>query len=204
MNTEDIQFIDNNGEFVDFHNKTWDVIKSYFDQKNVWVAHQIDSYNDCMTNMIPDIIHDKMTNPCVINGGINTESGTFDLEYMLTFKDVYIGKPVIQENNGATKLLTPAEARTRNITYSASLYADVEHQIKYRKDNGEWDEPDKEFIPHVMIGKIIIIDFLKVILSFLMKYIIIILCLLFTCFFTFKKNIKHSKFILKVSMNILI
>ena len=51
--------------------------------------------------MIPDIIHDKMTNPCVINGGINTESGTFDLEYMLTFKDVYIGKPVIQENNGA-------------------------------------------------------------------------------------------------------
>ena len=27
-------------------------------------------------------------------------------------------------------------------------------QIKYRKDNGEWDDPDKEFVPRVMLGKI--------------------------------------------------
>ena len=150
-----IRYIDSNNEEVNFDEGTWKVIESYFrDVGNPWTQHQIGSYNECLSEMFEKIIHDKQNNPIIINGDLDQDTNKFNMEYELRFGEVYIGKPIIQENSGATKLLTPNEARMRNITYAASLYVDIRHQVKYRKDNGEWDDPDKELVPRVMLGKI--------------------------------------------------
>ena len=61
---------------------------------------------------------------------------------------------VAQENNGVARLLTPAEARLRNITYSASLYVDVEHQLRHRGDDGQWGEPDRQTLRRLPLCKL--------------------------------------------------
>ena len=65
-----------------------------------------------------------------------------------------IAKPIIQENNGANKIMTPNDARIRTITYAANLYVDMEHSVRFRQENGEWGPFDKKMIKNVMIGKI--------------------------------------------------
>lgn len=59
-----------------------------------------------------------------------------------------------QENNGVPRLLTPSEARLRNITYAASLYVDIHHQLRYRNEDGQWGEPEKQTLHRVSLCKI--------------------------------------------------
>ncbi len=104
--------------------------------------------------MIPKIIHDKENNPIVIKTDYDPDTGLHNLEYQLEWKQVQIGRPVIQENSGVIKPLTPAEARIRNITYAANLYVDVDHQIKRRKEDGTWGEPEKQSLQKLLICRL--------------------------------------------------
>ena len=154
-NFVNIDYEDVNGDKVNFDDDTWKVVWSYIrDQPNVWVAHQINSYNDCIDNMIPDIIHDPQYNPLTLFGELDPETKQFNLEYQLRFHKFSIAKPIIQENNGANKIMTPNDARIRTITYAANLYVDMEHSVRFRQENGEWGPFDKKMIKNVMIGKI--------------------------------------------------
>ena len=56
-------------------------------------------------------------------------SGKYSLELFITFENFHIYRPQIHENNGATKLMFPQEARLRNFTYAASMTIDI--NIKY-------------------------------------------------------------------------
>ena len=44
------------------------------------------------------------------------KTGLYDLEIIATFDNYQIYRPQIHENNGATKLMFPQEARLRNFT----------------------------------------------------------------------------------------
>ena len=147
------KYIDKENEQVDYDKDIWKLIDVYFrDVGNAWTQHQIESTDEFFSESIKEIIQDN--NPIIINGDLDQDTNKFNIEYRLEFLEPYIGQPIIQENNGATKLLTPNEARMRNSTYSVAVYADIEQSVRYRKDNGEWDEPDKELVPRVMLGKI--------------------------------------------------
>ena len=94
-------FTDRDGKPCDFEAGAWDgTLFSYFrDQPNALVAHQIDSYNHALESMIPQIIHDKENNPIRILGDFSAETtGTnqHNMEYELHFKQVSIGRPVLQ------------------------------------------------------------------------------------------------------------
>ena len=96
------------------------LIQQYFDKKNILVSHQINSYNNYVDEIIPKIIRQYF--PVKIDIQDNTSS---DIEkIILTVENLRIGQPLLVENNGCSKLMTPNMARERNSTYLSSIIVD--------------------------------------------------------------------------------
>ena len=110
---------------------TDDIIKTYFQQNNVIVDHQIKSYNYFVETIIPQIISQFF--PVVIP--FNDDSCVIK-EVKLDINNINVGKPLLIENNGCSKLMTPNMARVRNSTYISPITVNFDSIIKIR-DNGE-------------------------------------------------------------------
>ena len=131
----------NNGceNYNEFNDESipWSIIESYFRNKHLkqLVKHQIESYNYFISSQIENTI--SMFNPvhiCSENDYIK-EHNLYRLEMFINFENFNIYRPQIYENNGATKILFPQEARLRNFTYSSAMSVDL--NIKYIVRNGE-------------------------------------------------------------------
>ena len=73
----------------------------------------------------------------------------------ITFENFSIQRPQIHENNGATKLMFPQEARLRNFTYASNMTLDM--NIKYIVRTGTNLEAEQTFyktLPNIHIGKL--------------------------------------------------
>jgi len=109
----------------------WDIIESYFDGQHLTrcVRHQLESYNNFVNNEIQKTI--DMFNPVTIHSehDYDKDSDKYSLEMIITFINFHIYRPQIHENNGATKLMFPQEARLRNFTYSSSMTVDLNIKI---------------------------------------------------------------------------
>ena len=135
----------------------WDVIQSYFKGQHLerLVRHQIESYNNFVECQIDRTI--EMFNPTriVSEQDYDIKSGHYSLEIFVTFEKFNMYRPQIQENNGATKLMFPHEARLRNFTYASTMTMDM--NIKYMIRTGENLEECKTLhkcIPRIHIGKL--------------------------------------------------
>ena len=135
----------------------WSILGSYFRGHHLerLVRHQIESYNLFINHQIEQTI--EMFNPVniVSEQDVDEVSGKTSLEIEITFKNFNIYRPQIQENNGATKLMFPQEARLRNFTYSSTMTLDI--HIKYLVRNGKNLENSQVYhkvIPNIHIGKI--------------------------------------------------
>jgi DNA-directed RNA polymerase II subunit RPB2 len=135
----------------------WPVIEAYFRGRHLrqLVRHQVESYNDMVSCQIPRTI--AMFNPVRVKSDHDfvPELDTHRLEVAITFSNFGVHQPQIHENNGATKLMFPHEARLRNFTYAATMTVDM--NIKYTVRTGE--ALDAEQIIHrsltgVQIGKL--------------------------------------------------
>jgi len=135
----------------------WKILESYFEGAHLerLVRHQIESYNLFVNHQAEQTI--GMFNPVHIKSeqDYDEKSGKTSLEVDITFENFNIYRPQIQENNGATKLMFPQEARLRNFTYSSTMTVDV--HIKYLVRNGENLEHTQIYhknLPNIHIGKI--------------------------------------------------
>jgi DNA-directed RNA polymerase II subunit RPB2 len=135
----------------------WEVVGSYFGGQHLrqLVRHHIESYNDLVTHQIPKTI--SMFNPVHVHSELDkeVESGKYRLDLCITFENFSIFRPQIHENNGATKLMFPQEARLRNFTYAANMMLDM--NIKYTVRSGEKLESEQTFyrrLPKIHIGKL--------------------------------------------------
>ena len=73
--------------------------------------------------------------------------------YKISFKQIYLSKPMVTEADGMTSTLFPKEARLRNLTYSAPLYVDMEKTVTtVTLDSQKTEEVEK--INKVFIGKV--------------------------------------------------
>ena len=133
------------------------ILGSYFEGHYLerLVRHQIESYNLFVNHQIEQTIN--MFNPVHIQSehDYDEKSGKTSLEVDITFENFNIYRPQIQENNGATKLMFPQEARLRNFTYSSTMTVDV--HIKYLVRNGKNLEHSQVYhktLPNIHIGKI--------------------------------------------------
>ena len=105
---------------------TDELIQLYFDQKNILINHQINSYNYYVDVIIPKII--KQYFPVFVNF---TDSSSSIEEIELSVQKLRIGEPLLIENNGCSKLMTPNIARERNSTYLSPIIVDFSIFLKF-------------------------------------------------------------------------
>ena len=141
------------GEYIE---EPYHLIESYFQGQHLerLVRHQIESYNHFINYQIQRTIN--MFNPVVIRSENDyvEERGQYFLEANVSFENFKLYPPQIHENNGATKMMLPQEAKIRNFTYASGMTVDV--KIKYIVRNTEnMDTPKiiEKTLPKINIGK---------------------------------------------------
>jgi DNA-directed RNA polymerase II subunit RPB2 len=143
------------GEYVE---APWDIVSSYFHGTHLkqTVRHQVESFNDFVGTQIPRTI--DMFNPVHIGSerDYNEEAGKHSLEVVVNFCNFRLFRPQIHENNGATKLMFPQEARLRGFTYASDMTIDLD--LDYIVRSGEQLENTQQNIhvtlPGIRIGKL--------------------------------------------------
>ena len=135
----------------------WSIIESYFKNCHLeqLVRHQLESYNDFVNFQIIKTI--EMFNPVIVKSenDYDEKSDKYKLEIYITFENFNTYRPQIHENNGATKLMFPQEARLRNFTYASNMTVDL--NIKYIIRTGENLDNCQTIlknIPKIQIGKL--------------------------------------------------
>ena len=146
-----------NGLSIDYKNLNWSIIESYFQGQHLerLVRHQIESYNNFINYQIKKTI--EMFNPVTIHSehDKDPETGLYSLEMIITFSNFQIQRPQIHENNGATKIMFPQEARLRNFTYSSAMTLDINIKIiKRYGDKLKKIENLYQTLPRIHIGKL--------------------------------------------------
>lgn len=134
----------------------YEIIESYFRGQHLerLVRHQIESYNHFINYQAQRTI--QMFNPVTIRSEHDfiEQYGHYFLEIQVSFENFKLYPPQIHENNGATKMMFPQEAKLRNFTYASTMTVDV--NIKYIVRNTEsMDSPKiiQRVLPKINIGK---------------------------------------------------
>jgi DNA-directed RNA polymerase II subunit RPB2 len=96
---------------------SWNVINAFYEAKGL-VRQQLDSFNEFLNQTIQEIIDET---PEIIVRPENqhlpgSEISTEEREIIIKFGQIYLSKPIVNEQDGETKTLFPKEARLRNLT----------------------------------------------------------------------------------------
>ena len=140
----------------DYIEEPFTILESYFRGQHLerLVRHQIESYNNFINCQIAKTI--QMFNPVVIRSENDfvAEHGQYLLETHISFENFRLFPPQIHENNGATKLMLPQEARLRNFTYASAMTVDLNIQYIIRNTD-KMDNPTviTKTLPKINIGK---------------------------------------------------
>lgn len=140
----------------DYTEEPFTIIESYFRGQHLerLVRHQIESYNHFINFQVLRTI--QMFNPVNIRSENDfvPENGQYFLETFVSFENFRLYPPQIHENNGATKLMLPQEARLRNFTYASNMTVDLNIQYVIRNTD-KMDAPKiiNKTLPKINIGK---------------------------------------------------
>ena len=100
------------------------IIKKYLSENSL-VESNLISFNNFIENRMQEIVNE-------ISENINNEE---DIE--VTLGKIKIGKPNVIESDGSTMLVTPTEARVRNLTYSAPIFLEISIKQEGQIENQE-------------------------------------------------------------------
>ena len=124
----------------------WEAVQAYFaNGVRRMVDHQIDSFDDFVRNKLPLIV--QSTPPITVWHEQNEALKKYKYEFKLSFENVTYVKPRIQEATGRVKPMLPMEARVRNFTYAAQMFADVRFTARTYKGErlDTYDEESRVF-----------------------------------------------------------
>ena len=117
-------------------NNEWDILDLYFkNHRYPFTGHHLDSYREFIKNQIPFII--KSYNPITMIKYDDSKDEVFKIEIFVggvEGTELSISRPIIYEN-GCPKLITPYEARMRNLTYETHVFAEVFVRITSKDDD---------------------------------------------------------------------
>jgi len=140
-----------------YSEEPFEIIESYFRGQHLerLVRHQIESYNHFVNYQIQRTI--QMFNPVNVHSENDyvQDKDKYMLEVDISFDNFKLYPPQIHENNGATKIMLPDEAKLRNFTYASTMAIDL--NIKYTIRNNEtMDNPRIIYktLPKINIGKL--------------------------------------------------
>ena len=119
--------------------QTWSLVKEYLQEKDGLVRHQIDSFDDFITNGIRDIIDNENT--------ISVEHDAYS--YTIKFSNPFVGKPSVIESDRSLRSIYPKDCRLRDLSYESPVFVDIQEIIT----NGATQR--SEIVEHkrVMIAK---------------------------------------------------
>jgi DNA-directed RNA polymerase II subunit RPB2 len=144
-------------ENSNYNELAFDVVEKYFEGQHLaqLVRHQVESMDDFYSHQAAKTI--DMFNPVSITSeqDLDKDTGKHRLEISVSFENYHMSRAQIHENNGATKLMFPQEARLRNFTYSSAVTVDI--HIKYIVRQGENLDNIHTFhkiLPKIHIGKL--------------------------------------------------
>ena len=146
--------LDDLGTYID---EPFGIIESYFEGQYLerLVRHQIESYNHFINYQIQRTI--QMFNPVLIHSENDyvAEKDKYFLEVNISFVNFKLYPPQIYENNGATKIMLPQEAKLRNFTYASTMTLDINIQYVVRNTEN-MDNPKiiEKTLSKINIGKI--------------------------------------------------
>ena len=133
----------------------FDIIESYFEGQHLerLVRHQLESYDNFIIHQLPKTI--EMFNPVKVHSEHDfiPEHNMHTLEVVIRFESFKLYPPQIHENNGATKMMLPQEARLRNFTYASTMTLDIRIDYIIRSPNEEEPRIISKFLPKINIGK---------------------------------------------------
>ena len=140
-----------------FNEEPYSIIESYFGGQHLerLVRHQIESYNHFVNYQIQRTI--QMFNPVTIHSENDyvAEKEKYFLEILISFSNFKLYPPQIHENNGATKMMLPQEAKLRNFTYASTMNVDINIQYIIRNtENMENPRIIEKTLPKINIGKL--------------------------------------------------
>ena len=122
-------------------NNEWDILDLYFkNHRYPFTGHHLDSYREFIKNQIPFII--KSYNPITMIKYDDNKDEVFKIEIFVGGVDgteLSISRPIIYED-GCPKLITPYEARMRNLTYETHVFAEVFVRITSKDDDRQNEE----------------------------------------------------------------
>ncbi len=98
------------------------IIHQYFNQENILVNHQIESFNNLIDEILPNIISN------IFPISVSVNNSTIEI----FANNIKFERPYYTEKNGCTKVMTPSVARYKNYTYSLVVVIDI--TIKLTKD----------------------------------------------------------------------
>jgi DNA-directed RNA polymerase II subunit RPB2 len=132
----------------------WQAVQAhFFNGVRRLVDHQVDSYEDFVRNKLPLII--QSTPPITVWHEQNESIKKYKYEFRLSFEKVTYMKPRIQEATGRIKPMLPMEARVRNFTYAAQMYADVRFTARtYKGDKYETFDEESRVFEGISLGKL--------------------------------------------------
>ena len=136
---------------MDIKSKIEEIIRIYFDKKDILVKHILESYEELLETNIPNIINQYF--PLNINV-FNEEEDIKSLNINCT--NIYYENIDEIENNGVKKKSSPETARLRNYSYNISIYIDISINVNMNDCKSIVKLPCK-IIKRVLIGKIPIV-----------------------------------------------
>jgi DNA-directed RNA polymerase beta subunit/intein/homing endonuclease len=140
-----------------YEEEPYNIIESYFDGQHLerLVRHQIESYNHFVNFQIQRTI--QMFNPVTIRSENDyvADKDKYFLEVFISFTNFKLYPPQIHENNGATKMMLPQEAKLRNFTYASTMTVDINIQYVVRNtENMENPKIIEKTLTKINIGKL--------------------------------------------------
>jgi DNA-directed RNA polymerase II subunit RPB2 len=102
-----------------------------------YTRHHLDSYNQFLERDLPAIIQSQ--NPLIVVKDLikGTNTYNYTVEIFIGGEDgkaLHLGTPTLQHMGGEeVRLLFPNEARLRDLTYAAGVYADILIRVKFGK-----------------------------------------------------------------------
>ena len=136
-------------------NNEWDILDLYFkNHRYPFTGHHLDSYREFIKNQIPFIV--KSYNPITMIKYNDNKEEIFKIEIFVGGKEgteLSISRPIIYED-GCPKLITPYDARMRNLTYETHLFAEVSVNISSLDEEGKRNIEPPVVFKNVAIGSI--------------------------------------------------
>ena len=125
-----------------------EIIREYFKQNDILVKHQLESYDDFIENIIPNILSQFFP----ISVDINTENVSIT-NIEIHYDNYTINSPYFTENNGCSDILYPSSAISRQFTYSLSIFVDLTIIVTIKENDTNVILPNHT-LKNVLFGKI--------------------------------------------------